>query len=101
MVPLSPKTRARVEALFPPETRDAVRHLLEKECADNLPFCERMDPVGLERVRFAVLKLSGGDLGQLRSEIEQAKREWRDTLMDAGFGMDLTAHQRWTPGTSG
>jgi hypothetical protein len=99
MVPLSPDTWARVEAVFAPDTRDRVRRLLEEECADNLPFCERLDPFGLERLRFAVLKLSAGDVDRLRREIEQAKRDWRDTLMAAGFGTDLTAHERWTPGT--
>lgn len=101
MVPLSPATRLRVEALFAPEMREVVQRMLENECADNLPFCQRLDGCGLERLRFAVLKLSSGDVTALGREIEQAKRDWRDTLMSAGFGEDLTAHERWIPGTPG
>lgn len=101
MVPLSLETWVRVEALFAPEDRGLVKQLLEEECANNLPFCERLNENGLERIRFAVLKLSAGDLTALGSEIDQAKRDWRDTLMAAGFGLDLTAHQRWFPGKPG
>jgi hypothetical protein len=97
MVPLSPETRRRVESLFTPENQKCVGNRLEYECADNLPFCERLDMFGLERLRFAVLKLSAGDVDALGREIEQAKRDWRDTLMAAGFGQDVTAHQRWFP----
>lgn len=94
---LSPDTLTRVEALFGPEELAAARTLLESECADNLPFCERLDSVGLERLRFAVLRLSAGSLHRLRREIGPAKLDWRDTLMAAGFGEDVNAHQRWFP----
>ena len=97
MVPLSPNTWARVERLFGPKRRDAARALLEMECADNLPSCERMDKFGLERVRFAVLKLSSGNLEKLRREVEEAKKDWRDTLMAADFGHDVKAHENWWP----
>jgi hypothetical protein len=97
MVPLSPATWARVEILFGPKRRDAARELLENECADNLPSCEKSDMLALERVRFAVLKLSAGNLEQLRREIAAAKLDWRDTLMAAGFGSDVTAHEGWHP----
>lgn len=97
MVALSPDTEARVEALFDSEERFVARALLENECANNLPFCEGLDSFGLERLRFAVLKLSAGKLHRLRQEINQAKLDWRDTLMAAGFGDDVNAHQRWFP----
>jgi|SRR6267143_1588890 len=97
MVALSPDTLARIEVLFGPEQQDEARSLLENECADNLPFCERSDMFSLERLRFAVLKLSGGNLDRLRREIEQTKSDWRDTLMAAGFGHDPEAHKLWLP----
>ena len=83
--------------LFGPKRRDAARALLETECADNLPFCDRSDMFALERLRFAVLKLSDGNLEHLRREIEQAKLDWRDTLMAAEFGRDVKAHEQWWP----
>jgi len=97
MVPLSPNTLARVEMLFPPDQRHAAQALLETQCADNLPFCEQSDMFALERLRFAVLKLAGGNLDRLQREADQAKLDWRDTLMAAGFGRDLMAHEQWLP----
>ena len=97
MVPLSPNTRLRIEALFRQDQRDAAQTLLESECADNLPFCERSDMFALERLRFAVLKLAGGNLERLQREIEHAKMDWRDTLIAAGFGQDVKAHEGWWP----
>ena len=97
MLPLSPDTLTRVEVLFAPDQVEAARAALENECANNLPFCEHLDMLGLERIRFAVLKLSLGNLENLRREIDQAKRDWRDTLMAAGFGHDVNAHSRWFP----
>jgi hypothetical protein len=97
MLPLSPDTLSRVEALFAPDQRDTARAALENDCANNLPFCEKMDLFALERIRFAVLKLSAGSLDGLRREIDQAKLDWRDTLVAAGFGHDVNAHSRWFP----
>jgi hypothetical protein len=55
------------------------------------------DPSGFDRIRFAVLKLSAGDLVRLGQEIDGAHVDWRDTLMAAGFGQDIHAHLRWNP----
>lgn len=95
MVKLSETTAIIVEKLFPPEQRDEVRRLLEEECGNNLPFCENSDAHALERIRSAVLKISEGDISQLRQAIKLAKLDWRDVLMGAGFGRSVTAHKEW------
>lgn len=97
MVPLSPRTRHHLEALFAGAARAEAVRLLEEECADELPFCEGSSPDSLERVRFAVLKLSKGEPAALREWVEHAKLDWRDVLMAAGFGNDTRAHLRWHP----
>ncbi len=97
MVALSPGTAQRLEALFGPKQRNEAQRILETQCAGNLPFHEGADMFALERVRFAVLKLSNGNLKQLQREIDQAKLDWRDTLMAAGFGEDIFAHRQWFP----
>jgi hypothetical protein len=51
----------------------------------------------LERFRFSALKLSGGKLDKLRQAVELAQQDWRDLLMAAGFGDDVTEHERWLP----
>jgi hypothetical protein len=89
------RTLRIVERLFPADQQAGIRKLLVEECGANLPFCETQDGAGLERVRFAVLMLSQGDLGTLRSLIDNAKTDWRDVLVRAGFGYSLTAHERW------
>jgi len=93
--PLTDRTLRLIERLFPTDRHAAVRDLLERECGTNLPFCETQDAAGLERVRFAVLMLSEGDVDKLRSLVDHAKIDWRDVLVSAGFGYSLSAHDQW------
>ncbi|MGZ6141976.1 MAG: hypothetical protein ACXWLM_01500, partial [Myxococcales bacterium] len=81
MVPLSPGTLRQVEGLFDRDDAAEAVRLLAEECGDNLPFHESSDARGLERVRFAALKLSHGRLDWLRSAIRLAKTDWRDLLV--------------------
>ena len=101
MVLLSDATWERVKRLFPAEKWVVVEQLLTEECADNLPRCQDSTPERLERIRFAVLKLSHGSMDRLRHAIVLAKRDWRDILMGAGFGHDIHAHEQWWPEESG
>ena len=93
--PLTERTVRLVEHLFDAEDAPRAQRLLLEECGTNLPFCDTQDAVGLERVRFAVLMLSDGDVDKLRAVVERAKQDWRDVLVSAGFGYSLTEHDRW------
>jgi hypothetical protein len=93
---VSPETGRRIVLLFPPDERDLVRMVLIEECGNNLPGLDKLDDVQLERFRFAVLKLSEGNLDKLDRAISLAKEDWRDLLIAAGFG-DPEAHQLWLP----
>ena len=95
--PLSRETRRRLDLLFAPADRPGAESMLVDECGNNLPLLESMDSHRLERFRFAALRLSQGDLARLRQAIDLAKRDWRDLLMAAGFGEDVTEHERWLP----
>jgi len=97
MLRLSDPTTARLRALFVADEQEAAIRLLEEECGVNLPFCESATPESAERIRFAALKLSRGDLDELRSMVDHAKIDWRDVLVWAGFGNDVAAHHRWWP----
>lgn len=79
------------------EYRDAVRDVLLEECGKKLPFLGKIDSVAMDRFRFAVLKLSGGDLKKLRGAIHLAKSDWRDLLVAAEFANDIEAHKEWLP----
>ncbi len=97
MVPLSPGTERRVRAVFAPALWVEVARLLAEECGDNLPFCETATPESAERIRYAVLKLSCGDPHECRRLVREAQMDWRDVLMAAGFGEDVSAHLLWDP----
>jgi hypothetical protein len=86
-------TERRIESLFPSSEREAVRAMLLEECGTNIPGWES---AGLERLRFAVLKISAGDVAKLRKAVDLAKKDFRDALMWAGFG-EPDAHRRWRP----
>lgn len=97
MIPLSRATWRRIRALFPPPDQPEVERLLLECCGDNLPFVEASHRRLAERIRFAVLKLSGGDLAELRRQVDEAQIDWRDTLVMAGFAGGTSAHRWWRP----
>ena len=96
-IPLSYETRRRLDALFVEPDRESVANLLVTECGDKLPLWLDMSPQGLERIRFAALKLSNGSIPELRA-VQIAQVDWRDVLVAAGFGRDVLAHEAWFPG---
>ena len=99
MTPLTPAVSQKIDALFPPDCRDAARQLIAEGCGADLPLLSHLqrEPASFDRIRFAVLKLSRGDLQRLKREIEGAHYDWRDTLMAAGFGEDIHAHLKSNP----
>jgi hypothetical protein len=92
---LSDETRRLVEKLFDREDQVLAARLLEEQCGSNLPLLGDADKYRLERFRYAALKLSGGQLGELQRAIAVAQQDWRDLLVAAGFGNSLEAHKRW------
>jgi hypothetical protein len=94
---LTAETQRRLEILFKEEDRAEVTRLLVEECGNNLLLLEKSSPKDLERFHFAALRLSGGNLAELRKAVELAKLDWRDLLMSAGFAHDAHAHERWMP----
>jgi hypothetical protein len=97
---LSTDTERHIAVLSPASHKAEVSELLLHQCGNNLPFCEKSDEFQLERLRFAALKLSAGNIDKLKDAIRLAKQDWRDVLMAAGFGTDVTAHKRWVPGVN-
>ena len=65
------------------------------ECGNNLPFLEKETPLGLERFRFAVLKVGTNDLDKIKRAVQIAKQDWRDLLVMAGFARSPEAHKAW------
>jgi hypothetical protein len=95
--PLSPATRLRMNILFAPADLNDAEVLLVEECGRNLCWNECATPESLERVRFAALKLSEGQLDLLCDAVLLAQTDWRDLLMCAGFACRLDEHLKWMP----
>ena len=95
---LSPRTRQLVEIIFSPKHVAEATHWLEAECGNNIPFYDKHDEYQMERIRFAALKLSNGNIQKLLAAIDEARMDWRDLLMAADFGYDVTAHEEWAKG---
>jgi len=91
--PLTDATAQRIARMFPSSEQELVSSVLIEECGDNLTTHSAL----IERIRIAVLKLSGGDLNALQRAIDLAKMDWRDALMAAGFGTNVAAHLSWWP----
>ena len=94
-VPLSPDTQWLVEHLFKPGDRAEAAAMLVRQCARSLSSCENADSKSLERLRFAALKTSAGDLKRLSHAMHEAQMDWRDLLMAADFGRTVDAHHLW------
>ena len=95
---LSPHTKQLIDSLFSPTEVAEAAQWVEQECGNNLPFCKEYDEFKMERIRFAALKLSNGNVLKLLKAIDMARRDWRDLLMAADFGNDLNAHEKWAKG---
>ncbi len=93
---LSVETKRRVELLFRPEDQFEVTGFLDLECGYSLPGFKHASEQDVERVRFSALKLSDGNLSRLRRAVKLGQVDFRDLLMEAGFG-ELTAHEKWLP----
>jgi hypothetical protein len=92
---LSPRTMLLVSKIFNAEKFEEAVQQLENECGNNIPFCSNDDEYQMERIRFAAIKLSSGDIKKLREAINEARMDWRDLFMAAGFGYDVKAHEKW------
>jgi hypothetical protein len=72
--------------------------------AEDVPEAERllaafardMPPWG-DRIPYAALRCSRGDLARLRAAIQLGRTDWRDLLVEAHFANDVHAHERWQP----
>lgn len=87
----------RIDAIFDVTLRDSAIELLRENCGMGLPLMHTAVPGDYDRIRLAVIKLSGGTIEGLERSIGEARIDWRDVLLGAGFGYDLEAHLHWNP----
>lgn len=98
-IPLSQETQERLNVLFHGKDRQTAARSLSwfGSGLAGWPGKDPKDPKSLERIRFAVLKLSQGSLAEMEWWMDQARRDWRDVLVEAGFAHDVKAHESWFP----
>jgi hypothetical protein len=96
-VALTPLVGSRIDAVFSLTLRDAAVGLIREQCGAGLPLMHTGIPENYDRIRLAVIKLSGGTIEGLERNISAAHIDWRDILIEAGFGHDVDAHLRWDP----
>ena len=94
---LTEGTQRRIEALFPPPSVGPAAELLLEFCGGEVPFSNTLGAAGVERVRFAALKVCQGRLDLLCQACDMANTDWRDLLVAAGFANDPEAHLHWMP----
>lgn len=95
MIELTRKTEQLINILFDEVDREAASILLKFKCAENIAFYDNNNPIGMERIRFAAIKLSQGILANLYFAIDLAQKDWRDLLMFSDCADDLSAHEIW------
>jgi hypothetical protein len=94
-IPLSDRTENVLKAIIKESLRARVRKTLVTEVGKGIPFCEKETSAGMDRIRFAVIKLTAEDVKNFDNAVKEAKTDWRDLLMEAGFGYSIEEHNRW------
>ncbi|TYK64172.1 hypothetical protein [Colwellia echini] len=95
MSALSSNTESLIHTLYKSREAKEIADILENECGTEALGCTGWTPVQMERIRFAVLKLSLESETGLDRALKLATSDCRDLLMVAGFGEDLKAHEKW------
>jgi hypothetical protein len=73
---------------FPSEQHDVVKEIMDRECGRTIPFQREATVEELEYIRLCVLRLSRGDLSELRKWVELANVDQRDVFLAAAPLMD-------------
>jgi hypothetical protein len=94
-IPLSDRTRTLISRLFSGIDGTIISDLLYRAVSANIPFCDDSTPEDMERIRFAILKMTLNSPLNLAVGIHMAQSDWRDLLMAAGFGDDTSQHMVW------
>jgi hypothetical protein len=93
-VPLSAATEERLNVLFPGPERGRAKEMLLR--LPGLPKVSK-NPDELDRIRFALLRLSNGSINELEEWIYELGSDYRTVLLESGFCHDVHAHESWFP----
>ena len=85
-----------MEFVFSPNHRAPAVALLDVRCGYSVPGFSRAPDAEIERIRYAALKLSDGDLQKLKRTVEDIRLDFRDVILEAGFG-EVGSDGNWFP----
>jgi hypothetical protein len=94
-IALSERTQKLIAKLFSRSDGVVISDLLYRAVSSNIPCFENANSEDMERIRFAILKLTKQAPLNLAVGIHLAQTDWRDLLMSAGFGHDASEHISW------
>jgi len=94
-IPLSRRVQELTSVLFSEPERSRIAERLIAEASENIPFHEDATPEEMDRVRFAILKRIKQRPKYEERAFEDAKCDWRDLYVSAGFANSATAHDAW------
>lgn len=94
-IQLSDKTKRAMLILLNDNDRSRIGDRLVEEASEKIPMWHEYTPEGLERIRFAIIKLIAQNTKNENIAFNHAKMDWRDLFMAAGFGFSATEHERW------
>ncbi len=97
MIELSPAARQRIQAVFREEDVAHAERMLT-QCTDDPLLISDVMRQSVDRIVFAMIRLTGGRLDRLENEaIPLFRQDWRDLLVAADFAEDVHAHETWQP----
>ena len=94
-ISLSRRTTILLESCIPVDARDEITAMLIAEVSENIPWNAGSTSEDMERIRFAIIKLTLENRKNLTVAIDQAQRDWRNLLMMADFADDIHEHLNW------
>ena len=81
---LTPAVVEEIGKHSPAAQHESVKQILDQECGRTIPFCRKATAQELEYIRLCVLRLSKGNLSELRKCVELANVDQRDVFLAAG-----------------
>lgn len=95
MLELSSRQELLLKKNFQADSYLEAKRALELNAGRTIPFCGNSSSAQLDRIRFAIIKLSEGCNQQLNNAIELAHNDWRKLLICADFGANPLEHDNW------
>ncbi len=95
---IGPIAKELIMTCGPENSKEDLIMLLSKKASSNLPGVgEGSEWVNLiDRIQLGIIRMSNWEPDAVAKMINEAQTDYRDLLMNAGFGESLLAHIEWS-----